>query len=105
MLDMIVGPEGQLLAGEFFPHLLKDYAGVDRFQVHQGRDRTITLRIKPGAGWSDDTSRLIEGKLRSYLGPRADFHITTVDDIPVTAGGKFRVAVSEVPIDFGSVAA
>jgi phenylacetate-CoA ligase len=105
VLDMIVGPEGQLLAGEFFPHLLKDYAGVDRFQVHQGRDRTITLRIKPGAGWSDDTSRLIEGKLRSYLGPRADFHITTVDDIPVTAGGKFRVAVSEVPIDFGSVAA
>ena len=104
-LDMIVGPEGQLLAGEFFPHLLKEYTSVDRFQVHQGRDRTITLRIKPGVGWSNETARKIEDKLRSYLGANADFRITTVDDIPVTAGGKFRVAVSEVPVDFGPAAA
>ena len=105
VLDMIVGPEGQVLAGEFFPHLLKEYTGIDRFQVHQQRDRAITLRIQPGLGWKDEIAGAIEARIHEYLGPRADVRIAVVEEIPVTAGGKFRVAVSEVPIDFDSVAA
>jgi phenylacetate-CoA ligase len=51
---MIVGPDGQLLAGELFPHLLKDHPTVARYQVHQDRRRAITIKVVPGE------ARLIE---------------------------------------------
>jgi phenylacetate-CoA ligase len=99
---MIVGPEGQLLAGEFFPHLLKDYSDVARFQVHQAKDRAITLRLVPGEGYTEATAQRIEAKVREFLGAHASLKIEIHADIPVTRGGKFRVAVSEVPIDLGA---
>src|SRR5262249_2642832 len=101
VLDMIVGPEGQLLAGEFFPHLLKDYPEVTRYQVHQARDRSITLRVVPGPGYSDETARRLHARVRDFLGERAALRIERHGEIPVTRGGKFRVTVSEVPVDLG----
>jgi phenylacetate-CoA ligase len=100
VLDMIVGPEGQLLAGEFFPHLLKDYPSVARFQVHQDRQRAITIRLVPGDGFGEETPRLVEHALRRFLGERAIIRIEVVDDIPLTAAGKHRLTISEVPLDF-----
>lgn len=100
VLDMIVGPEGQLLAGEFFPHLLKDYPSVARFQVHQDRQRAITVRLVPGDGFEPETPRLVEHALRRFLGERATIRIEVVQDIPLTAAGKHRLTVSEVPVDF-----
>ena len=99
VLDMIVGPEGQLLAGEFFPHLLKDYQDISRFQVHQDRSRAITIRIMPGDGWRGETPALVERALRQFLGERAMIRIEVVDEIPLTAGGKHRVTTSEIPVD------
>src|SRR5262249_28819681 len=64
LLDMIVGPEGQLLAGEFFPHLLKDHPEIQRYQVHQARDRSITLRIVPGPGYGEAIGRAVLAKIR-----------------------------------------
>jgi phenylacetate-CoA ligase len=99
VLDMIVGPEGQLLAGEFFPHLLKDYPTVVRYQVHQDRSRAITLRLVAGEGFEAGTPALVEHTLRRFLGERADIRVEVVDDIPLTPGGKHRVTISEVPVD------
>lgn len=99
VLDMIVGPEGQLLAGEFFPHLMKDHPGVSRYQVHQDRSRAITVRLVPGDGWSGETPAVIERELRACLGERAAIRVDVVDDIPLTAAGKHRITVSEVPVD------
>lgn len=100
VLDMIVGPEGQLLAGEFFPHLLKDYPAVRRYQVHQDRQRTITVKVVAGEGFATETPRLIEHSIRRFLGAQAAIAVQVVDDIPLTPGGKFRVTVSEVPVEF-----
>lgn len=100
VLDMIVGPEGQLLAGEFFPHLLKDHPSVRRYQVHQDRERAITVRLVPGDGFAEETPRLIERSIRRFLGDRAAISVQVVDDIPLTPAGKFRVTVSEVPVEF-----
>ncbi|WP_245678198.1 phenylacetate--CoA ligase family protein [Chondromyces crocatus] len=99
VLDMIVGPEGQLLAGEFFPHLLKDYTDVARFQVHQDRSRTITIRLVPNGGWSHETPARVERAAREFLGERAAIQVVVVDDIPLTPGGKYRLTVSEIPVE------
>lgn len=95
VLDMIVGPDGRLLAGEFFPHLLKDYPEIDRFQVHQARDRSMTLKLVPGRGFYTGIAKVIEDKLREQLGAQANIRIELVPTIAMTQGGKHRVTVSE----------
>jgi phenylacetate-CoA ligase len=103
VLDMIVGPDGRLLAGEFFPHLFKDHPEIRRFQVHQARDRAITVKLLPGDGFHPGLPRIVEHRLKEFLGERARVAIEVVDDIPVTVGGKHRVTVSEVPIELGAI--
>jgi phenylacetate-CoA ligase len=100
VLDMIVGPDGELVAGELFPHMLKDYPAVVRYQVHQDRRRAITVKLVPGEGFAPETPRLIEHALRRFFGARADIRVQVVPDIPLTAGGKHRVTISEVPVEF-----
>jgi phenylacetate-CoA ligase len=98
MLDMIVGSDGHIVAGEVFPHLLKDMP-IERFQVHQGKDRTVTLKIVPGQGFDDEVAARIRHEMRIVLGDRANLSMELVRDIPLTASGKHRVAVSEVAAD------
>ncbi|WP_437278634.1 phenylacetate--CoA ligase family protein [Sorangium sp. So ce375] len=105
VLDMIVGPDGQLLSSVFFPYFFKDNPTVDRYQVYQDKTRAITIKIIPNEGYRPETSQAIERDLRRFLGERADIRVQLVRDIPVTSGGKFRFTVSEVPIEFGRGAA
>jgi phenylacetate-CoA ligase len=95
VLDMLIGPDGQALAGEFFPHLLKDHPEIDRFQVHQARDHTITIKLVAGRGFTAALPQLITHKLRELLGPRAKIAVEVVTSIPLTQGGKHRLIVSE----------
>ena len=103
VLDMIVGPDGRLLAGEFFPGLLKDHPGIDRYQVYQFEDRSISVRLLPGAGFDPALPTLVEKKLRAILGERARLSVEVVPNIPMTRGGKHRVTVSEVPLELGAL--
>src|SRR5690606_6709190 len=47
-LDAIRTTDGRVLPGEFFPHMLKDVAGVRRFQVVQESLERFTLSVVPG---------------------------------------------------------
>jgi phenylacetate-CoA ligase len=105
VLDMLVGPDGQLLAGEFFPHLLKDHPQIDKFQVHQAKDRSITVKLVPGRGFYAGLPKLVERRAREFLGERAKITVEVVPQIPVTQGGKFRVTVSEAAVDLGAPSA
>ncbi|XXT18615.1 phenylacetate--CoA ligase family protein [Sorangium sp. So ce429] len=105
VLDLLVGPDGQLLAGELFPHLIKDQPTIARYQVYQDRRRAITVRLVPGKGFQPETARLIERTVRQHLGERAEVSVQLVDDIPLTSSGKHRVTLSEVPVQLNRRAA
>ncbi|WP_437621714.1 phenylacetate--CoA ligase family protein [Sorangium sp. So ce1151] len=105
VLDLLVGPDGQLLAGELFPHLIKDQPTIARYQVYQDRRRAITVRLVPGKGFQAETARLIERTVRQHLGERAEVSVQLVDDIPLTSSGKHRVTLSEVPVQLNRRAA
>ncbi len=102
VLDLIVGEDSRIVAGEMFPFLFKDLP-VERYQVHQRADRTVTLRIVPGPSYGPDVTKLVDERLRLVLGPNAPLTVEVVRDIPLTAAGKHRVAISDVPIDLGAV--
>jgi phenylacetate-CoA ligase len=97
-LDMLRTPDGRLIPGEFFPHLIKDYRAIRRFQVVQERPDLVLLRLVADTDWNAETSRHLESLVRQTLGPMVRFEIQLVADIPLTAIGKHRVVINKIPV-------
>jgi phenylacetate-CoA ligase len=95
-LDIIHTPDGRRIAGEFFPHLVKDFHGIGRFQVVQRALDDVRLLIVPTKAWNDGERRRLEEEIASVLGAATHYEIVVVDDIPTTPAGKHRVVVSEI---------
>jgi phenylacetate-CoA ligase len=96
-LDVIRTPDGRLVPGEFFPHLLKDFPAVRRFQVVQTAPDRVELRLVLGASWVEADRRKIDREVVQVLGPDMRYEVRAVDHIAPTAGGKFRVVVGLAP--------
>jgi phenylacetate-CoA ligase len=92
-LDMLETPDGRHIPGEFFPHVIKEFAAVRRFQVVQELDGSIQLRLVVGAGWNEAARQTLEQQVRNVVGQAASFEIAVVDEIPLTAAGKRRVVI------------
>lgn len=96
-LDAIRTPDGRVLPGEFFPHMLKDVAGVRRFQVVQDSLERFTLKVVPGPDFGAEQEAYVRREVSKVLGSDANLDLQRVDEIPLTASGKFRVTVSRLP--------
>jgi phenylacetate-CoA ligase len=91
---MLSTGDGRVVPGEFFPHLLKEFSAVRRFQAVQTSADDIRLRLVVSHKWSEaDQSRLTR-EIQSVVGPLCRFAIDIVDDIPLTGAGKHRVVVN-----------
>lgn len=96
-LDAIRTPDGRLLPGEFFPHLLKDIPGIRRFQVVQEELAALTLSIVPGPDFDAAQQARVRAEVGRVLGTAIRLELNLVEDIPLTPSGKFRVTVSRLP--------
>lgn len=95
-LDAIRTPDGHILPGEFFPHMLKDVPGLTRFQLVQRQLDRLDLSIVRGREFDDASLDYIRREVSRVLGDSAQLHCHFVDDIPLTRSGKLRVTVSEL---------
>jgi phenylacetate-CoA ligase len=95
-LDMIRTPEGKMVPGEFFPHLIKDFPEIYRFQVVQESLDSLVVKLVPVSEISEATRRSIDTEVRKIMGPAIDIRYETVSDIPLNATGKHRVTVSNI---------
>lgn len=93
-LDALQTPDGRLIAGEFFPHLLKDYPAVRQFQVTQERPDRVELRVVVREPWRQADRHAIADAAGAILGPATRLDIVPVADIPLTPAGKHRVVVN-----------
>lgn len=93
-LDAIRTPDGHLLPGEFFPHMLKDVPGLRRFQLVQHRLDQLDLALVCDERFNDDSMAYIRRELAKVVGNRVVLDCRIVDDIPLTPSGKLRVTVS-----------
>ena len=93
-LDIIRTSDGRSVPGEFFPHLLKDYSAVRRFQVVQEEPELVRLRLVVNDQWQTAGERKLRGEIEDVLGGATRLQISVEDDIPLTAAGKFQVVVN-----------
>jgi phenylacetate-CoA ligase len=96
VLDAIHTPAGHVLPGEFFPHMLKDVPGLERFRLVQRRLDQLDLSIVRGPGFDDASLAYIRREVDKVLGGSIELRCHFVDEIPLTPGGKLRVTVSEL---------
>lgn len=96
VLDAIRTPSGHVLPGEFFPHMLKDVPGVQRFQLVQRQLDRLDLAIVRGADFDEASLAYIRHEVAKVLGDSVALDCRFVEDIPLTPSGKLRVTVSEL---------
>jgi len=96
ILDVIRTPDGRIVPGEFFPHLLKEFDAIHQFQVVQKQLDCLILKLVLRPGEHKEQLRRLDQELRRVLGSHIMVQIETVANIPLTPSGKFRVTVSEL---------
>jgi phenylacetate-CoA ligase len=95
-LDMIQTPDGRRIPGEFFPHLMKDYPAVRRFQVVQEQPDRIELRLVVKTPFDEESCNSLHREIRNVLGPSVRLDLRPVDDIPLTKAGKLHVVINRI---------
>lgn len=95
-LDVIRTPEGKIVPGEFFPHLMKDFSDIARFQIIQEKLDLLVIKLVPTTELSESTKKRIDSEVRKVVGPAMVINYEIVSDIPLTATGKYRVTISKV---------
>lgn len=95
-LDMLTTPDGGFIPGEFFPHLIKDVAGIEAFQVRQTHaDQLVVLMVRHGEMPEADLVRM-RAAIAKVVGADMEVEFRFVGEIPLTPSGKRRVAVREI---------
>ncbi len=95
-LDTLRTPDGRNVPGEFFPHLMKDYAAVRRFQVVQPALDRLELRVVLAPTWTNAEQQQVMGQVTRTMGPHVAVQWQTVPSIELTRAGKHRVVVSQL---------
>lgn len=93
-LDILSTPDGRRIPGEFFPHLLKEFAAIKRFQVIQQRPDEIELRLLTTGDWTPDDQRRLHQQVCAVTGPELTMSYRHVSEIALTASGKLQVVVN-----------
>ena len=94
-LDLIRTPDGRIVPGEFFPHLMKDFDGVREFQVEQLALDEVEIRLVCSGLHGEDRRRLAD-HVRRRIGGEVRVRLLEVDAIPRTGSGKRRVTISRL---------
>ena len=91
VLDVIRCPDGTMLPGEFFPHLVKEVAPeVERFQAVQTDVDRVVLRIVPTARFRPETAGYLERHVNDRLGRGMRVSVEIVPAIELSPSGKYR---------------
>jgi phenylacetate-CoA ligase len=98
--DNFVFPDGRVVHGEFFTHLMYGSDGIVTFQFYQTARDKIILSIVPGLGNSKAREGRIQDSIRQIQaicpGHRIEVEVREVAAIPLSSAGKYRFTRSDV---------
>jgi phenylacetate-CoA ligase len=98
--DNFVMPDGRVVHGEFFTHLMYGSEGITTFQFHQTAPDHITLWVVPsGERWKDARTRTLSNavaQIRALTNEPVTVEVRETDTIPLSSAGKHRFTRSDV---------
>ena len=97
--DVFVTPDGRLVGR--LDHAFKDALNVVEAQIVQESPARAEVRIVRRPEFSDADEAAIDRELRLRLGQDIELDYRHIDRIPREPNGKFRFAVSTVPLPIG----
>ena len=92
-LDMLQASGGRVLPGEFFPHLVKDFPAITRFQVIQEVPNRVRFTMVAPHLHAEDRTKVC-GLVRTALGPGVAVEFEQLEHIPQTPAGKLQVVIN-----------
>ncbi|MBA6294076.1 phenylacetate--CoA ligase family protein [Colwellia sp. MB3u-70] len=95
-LDIIKTASGKLIPGELFPHLFKEFIGIDKFQIKQNEISSLQILLITNKHFTEQNKDDIAKEINKYAENELQLVFNMVDDIPLTASGKNRVTICEV---------
>ncbi len=93
-VDMFLGPEGQMVDGEYFTHLMYFRPWLRQFQVVQRGPEEVVFRTAGEEVPAADREE-IEAKTKAVLGPGCAVVFERVGTIEPSASGKLRYTIRE----------
>jgi phenylacetate-CoA ligase len=103
-LDVIRTPEGKTVPGEFFPHLMKEFDGIEQFQVIQTQLDHLQVKIVKNDLFTAQDLHFMREQIVAMVGSLMVLEFDFVQSIPLTKTGKYRVTVSKFGGSDASVA-
>ncbi len=101
--DVILGPSGRAIHGEFFSHLFYDAPGVRAFQVVQTGSRDLVIRVVADESFVEEARAAITRVIHERGDRQFEVRWERVSSIPAGPSGKHRFTLREAPGDAGSV--
>lgn len=96
IVDVLRTLDGRVVPGNFFPHLMKEFEPVARYQVYQPEVRRVEVSIVLDRPLNEAEDARLRGEIGRVLGPTVHVLLRQVESIPLSATGKHRVAISDV---------
>jgi phenylacetate-CoA ligase len=96
-LDILSTPDGRIVPREFFPHLMKDLAFIDTFQMRQTREDQLTIHVVKRGEPSGADMRYLRFEIDKVVGAGMMVEFRFVDEIALTPSSKRRATVRDIP--------
>jgi len=100
--DLLVTPDGRMIPSRMISWAVRAIEDVSLWRVTQERPDEILIEVVREAPLTAEDIENAREYLGRRLGPDVHAEIVRVDDLPRTARGKFRHAISKVPLAWGT---
>ncbi len=96
-LDALRTADGRVLPGEYFVHTLMSFTSIRHYQVVQRSLDTILMRLVVNPDFDAAAETKVRDEIRKLVGDSVAVAFEYRDEIALTASGKRRVTICELP--------
>ena len=96
-LDALRTADGRVLPGEYFVHTLMSFTSIRHYQVVQRSLDTILMRLVVNPDFDAMAEAQVRDEIRKLVGDSVAVEFEYRDEIALTASGKRRVTICELP--------
>ncbi len=97
--DMVITPDGRYVPGSGLSVAIKRSTGIRLSQILQERPEQMVIKVVRSPRYNEEDEQRLVANLRDRVGEAIDVRIEYVEEIPLTAHGKFQFVVSSVKPD------